>query len=335
MISSAEIWLPNGTEQTPHDRRPRPLRPRRFADLEMLPPEPEWLWRGFLAPGWLTMLAGQPFAGKSMLVSGLLASLTDGGSFLGRPTRRSTALILTEENDSVLAERARLFELTSTASEFLGRSDTSSLQWWELVEQATELALQGRHKLLVVDTFTGLAGLGDEQENDAGAITQRLQPLVRAAARGLAVLFLHHMNAQNQPRGSRAFQAVVDISARLLRSSRSSSVIRLETTSRFPTALDATLRAELVTTKEPWLYRPLDKKGNAIAAESETATDELLLEALRSVSPGCLSYEELGRLPGLSVDKAKKRFPEWLGMKVGRRGGGRKGDPHCWYALGS
>ena len=40
-----------------------------------LPPEPEWLLQGLLAPGSLTLLAGHPFAGKSMLISGLLQAL--------------------------------------------------------------------------------------------------------------------------------------------------------------------------------------------------------------------------------------------------------------------
>jgi hypothetical protein len=84
---------------------------------------------------------------------------------------------------------------------------------------------------VVIDTFPGLAGLGDEQQNDAGAITGRLQPLQVAAGAGLAVLFLHHMNNANQPRGSKAFRGVVDTSIRFLRKAKNRS-FRLESETR-------------------------------------------------------------------------------------------------------
>jgi len=70
--------------------KPAALEARSFAGLRELPPEPDWLWQGFLAPGSLTMMAGHPFAGKSMLVSGLLKALETGASFLGaRPRKRA------------------------------------------------------------------------------------------------------------------------------------------------------------------------------------------------------------------------------------------------------
>lgn len=60
---------------------------RPFSHLQQLPPEPDWLWRGYLAAGSLTMLAGHPFKGKSMLVSGLLGALEESdGSLVCQPS---------------------------------------------------------------------------------------------------------------------------------------------------------------------------------------------------------------------------------------------------------
>jgi hypothetical protein len=187
----------------PAPARASELKPKSFSELRALPAEPDWLWQGFLAPGSLTMLAGHPFAGKSMLVSGLFRALETGEPFLGRTTKAASALLVTEEDQASLRERAGRFELFEIRSEYLDRSSSVGHDWAALIAGATELALAEEHRLLVIDTFPGLAGLGDEQENDAGAITSRLQPLQVAAGAGLAVLFLHHMNNANQPRGSR------------------------------------------------------------------------------------------------------------------------------------
>jgi hypothetical protein len=52
------------------------------------------------------MLAGHPFAGKSMLVSGLLRALETGAPFVGRKTKAASALLVTEEDQASLRERA-------------------------------------------------------------------------------------------------------------------------------------------------------------------------------------------------------------------------------------
>lgn len=194
---------------------------------------------------------------------------------------------------------------------------------------ATELALAEEHRLLVIDTFSGLAGLGDEQENDAGAITSRLQPLQVAAGAGLAVLFLHHMNNANQPRGSKAFRGVVDTSIRLLRRPKRRS-FRLETETRSTVSVPSSLRAELVQAPAGWFYRALEGAGS-----TETpgrSTDELLWQALLQAGLQGITYGELDRIEGLSSDIAKRRLPTWNGRRVGRDGRGTKNDPYRWYA---
>jgi AAA domain len=276
------------------------------------------------------MLAGHPFAGKSMLVSGLFRALETGEPFLGRKTKAASALLVTEEDQASLRERAGRFNLFGVRSEYLDRSASVGHEWSALIDGATERALAKEHQLLVIDTFPGLAGLGDEQENDAGAITSRLQPLQVAAGAGLAVLFLHHMNNANQPRGSKAFRGVVDTSIRFLRKSKSCS-FRLESETRSTTSLPNSLRAELIQAPEGWSYRPLDGRVRSTEA-SERSTDELLWRAILKAGRDGITYAELDRIDGLSADIAKRRLPSWIGTRISRDGGGNKGDPYRWSA---
>jgi hypothetical protein len=306
------------------------LKPKSFSELRALPAEPDWLWQGFLAPGSLTMLAGHPFAGKSMLVSGLLHALETGESFLGRKTKEASALLVTEEDQASLRERAGRFGLFAIRSEYLDRSSSVGRDWSALIAGATDWALAKGHLLLVIDTFPGLARLGDEQENDAGAITNRLQPLQVAAGAGLAVLFLHHMNNANQPRGSKAFRGVVDTSIRFLRKAKSRS-FRLLTETRSTTSVSRSLRAELVQAPAGWFYRSLDR-GSDGHGVSTRSVDDLLWEALLKADGQGITYAELDRLDGLTLDVAKKRLPALKREgRVGHYGAGSKTDPYRWY----
>jgi len=310
---------------------PSGLEPKSFAELKALPSEPDWLWQGFLAPGSLTMLAGHPFAGKSMLVSGLLRALETGEPYLGRKTKAASALLVTEEDQASLRERAERFGLFGIRSEYLDRGLSVGHEWSALIASAMKQALAKEHRLLVIDTFPGLAGLGDEQENDAGAITSRLRPLQVAAGAGLAVLFLHHMNNANQPRGSKAFRGVVDTSIRFLRRARSHS-FRLESETRSTTSMSGSLRAELIQAPNGWFYRRLTR-GSDSTKTSNRSVNELLWEALLQAGKPGITYAELDRRDGLTLDIAKMRLPALRSEgRVGRDGTGSKTDPYRWYA---
>ncbi len=58
----------------------------------------DWLWRGYLAPGQLTLPTSLWKSGKTTLLSILLARLKDGGELLGLPVRPARALVVSEES---------------------------------------------------------------------------------------------------------------------------------------------------------------------------------------------------------------------------------------------
>jgi AAA domain len=329
------VKLPLAPLTTAQQDEKRDLVFRPFSHLTTLPAEPDWLWRGYLAPGMLTMLAGHPFAGKSMLVGGILKALEEGASFLGQSTTRTTAAVVTEEDMAVLRGRAEALDLLGLRSTFVDRASGSvQVEWPLLIARASRHAIESGHRLLVVDTFPGLAGLHGEEENDAGAIAERLLPLQRAAAEGLAVLFLHHMNGQSQPRGSKAFRGIVDMSIRFIRQGKAGG-FRLESESRFPTATPIRLEARLVQAPDGWFYV---QAGGAAPKKEVTnnhmSTDARLQDVLAQAGPAGLTYTEIDDIPGLSQDQAKKRFPAWYREnKIDRRGSGSKTNPYRWIAL--
>jgi hypothetical protein len=304
-----------------------------FSELQALPVEPDWLWEGFLVPGSLTLLASRPFAGKSTLVSGLLKAIEEGSPFLGRQTKRASAAVVSEEDRSALRMRADRFGLHEL--QYLCRSNGAlSVPWPVLIAMAAGHAVGAGHSLLVVDTFTGLAGLAHEQENDAGAIAERLRPLQEAAGRGLAVLFLHHMNALGQPRGSTVFRAAADIAVRFYRQGNRGGV-RLETDSRLPTALPSRLDATLIQDDDGWFYRTADREEISPDRDSQPAgVDDRLWEVLVAAGPEGLTYSEIDRITDLSADIAKRRLPDWFDNgRVSRHGEGTRGSPYHWVAI--
>jgi hypothetical protein len=61
-------------------------------------PERQWLWRGYLAAGQLTLLTSLWKSGKTTLLSVLMTRLAAGGELLGLAVRPARALVISEEN---------------------------------------------------------------------------------------------------------------------------------------------------------------------------------------------------------------------------------------------
>jgi hypothetical protein len=199
------------------------------------------------------MLVARAFHGKSTLIGALLKALEEGTPFLGRQTMPATALLISEEDEYTLSSRLAVFGLPELGSEYVGRSGgVLASDWATLIAQASTRALDRGHSLLVVDTFAGLAGLQAKEENDAGAVGERLRPLQEAAGEGLAVLFLHHLNKMGQTRGSEAFRGVVDTEMRLYQGRN--NTFSIKTVSRFATQFPPKLSGRLVKDRRGWFY---------------------------------------------------------------------------------
>lgn len=72
--------------------RPEPLRPRYAGDIEGPPPPPRWVVDGILLPGAVTLFAGAPDVGKSLVSLQMLVAIALGREWLGRATEQARCL---------------------------------------------------------------------------------------------------------------------------------------------------------------------------------------------------------------------------------------------------
>ena len=158
--------------------------------VEQTPSRPDWLWEGYLAPGSITVFHGDPKAGKSTLLYGLLGALESGTPFAGSLTRKTNAIVLSEEPDDTISEKVRRFGAWS--HHIIKSEMTYGIEWVSLVDWAADQAIANGSGMIMVDTFARMSQIRDEEENDAGAVLARLAPLQRAASRGLSILLVVH-----------------------------------------------------------------------------------------------------------------------------------------------
>jgi hypothetical protein len=301
---------------------------RRFGDVTHQTDQADWLWDRLLARGQLTLLAAAAKAGKSTLMFGLLSAMHVGGSLLGRRVEPGRALLLSEESVVTLEDKSIAFDLAQSGHEYVSREGGVFVPGWHaLIDQAAQHAVANDQDLLVVDTFSTLAGLEPEHENDAAAVNERLDALHRASSMGLAVLLLHHVNVKGNPRGSTAFSAAPDTVVRM-RTNKSTGRITLIAEGRRTALL--TLKGRL--DRERWTYESSPRREPEHRHTDTSPTDASLVAALKQAGPNGLTYSEIDAIPGLSAHKAKKRFPDWAkkGMIRPVGGTGRRGDPLRW-----
>ena len=200
--------------------------PLSSAELERAGPvKTEWLWRGYLAPGSVTLLTSLWKSGKSTLIAVLLAQMKAGGNLAGLALGAGRAVVISEEPASLWALRNRMLRfgphLSWYCQPFSGQPRMED--WQLLLDQIGRMHEQQEIDLLVIDSLAKLAPL--RRENDAGEMLKALQPLERLAQAGMSVLILHHprkggYRPGQAARGSGALLAFVDIFIEMERVSR-------------------------------------------------------------------------------------------------------------------
>ncbi len=202
------IPLPAVLPMVPSPEQPPPTDQwRRSLSVADLLADPDaaainWLWTGYVATGFVTVLAGKgKYAGKSTLLFGLTRAWQLGGDFLGQPVQRSAVVYLSEESPSTIRDKLQRFGIADDGTiRIFPRASAYPLRpFSDVIRDAVQVAqaLQAQADIpavVVVDTATFWTALSDEQENDNAAV-QRLvmDPLLEATTtKGLAVVLAHH-----------------------------------------------------------------------------------------------------------------------------------------------
>jgi hypothetical protein len=130
--------------------------------------EMNWLWRGYLAPGQLTLLTSLWKSGKTTLLSIRLSRLQEDGELLGLPVRPARALVLSEEGTD-LWQRRRQRLVFGAHTDLISRpfaGKPSDADWRASIDHAgTVLGTEGG-RLLAIDTVATLLPSGVEANAD-------------------------------------------------------------------------------------------------------------------------------------------------------------------------
>jgi hypothetical protein len=163
-----------------------------------------WLWRGYLAPGNVTLLTGQWKCGKTTLLAALLSRLGTGGTLAGLPLAAGKAVVVTEESPQHWQRRGQQFpfgpHLCWLCRPF--RAKPHPDEWLALIDHLGNLRRDHGLDLAVIDPLASF--LPGHSENDASLMLACLLPLQRLTVQGMAVLVAHHPGKKAAPAGKQA-----------------------------------------------------------------------------------------------------------------------------------
>jgi archaellum biogenesis ATPase FlaH len=286
----------------------------------------DWLAPGIVARGSMTLLSGQPKAGKTTFVMKLAGAFQKGDSFLNRVCKPARVLLLTENRSVALQEKLKLLPPNANHVYVIDRyrRELVELSWDDTVKVVFDAARDAKVDVIVLDTFMAWARL--EDENSSTEVLQALDPLSRAVEKtNIALIIVHHLNKDGtSPRGSGAFQAECDTVADLTHSKGGGRRLRVVSN----------------IVKEPVDDLVFSYDGERYTIEDDVADpfDSSILSTLELT--GTTTLEDL--IPELD-QPYNSRSPQTVQLRLNklverglirREAGGVKGDP-ARYSLGA
>ena len=173
-----------------------------------------WVIENLAARGAVTDCSGlAKKGGKTTFWCHGIAAGASGEDFAGFSTTPAKYLYLTEQgNNFAEALRESGLERYPEHIKIVQFKDVLGAEWEELIMKAgvetKRLGLDG----LIVDTFAVFARLKGSEENDSGAVAERMRVLrLVAQTYDIAVVLIRHAGKDGTPRGSSAFEAEADI----------------------------------------------------------------------------------------------------------------------------
>lgn len=155
----------------------------------------DWLWKGYIAKGGLTLITGDPQAGKSTFICDLVAALTRARPLPGEPADHGRdplkCWILSSEDDAGTTISWRLENQGADMSKVL-LTDEKVLMDSLALADFEEIITEEGFALVVIDTLTTWMG-GDVDMNSANQTMGWLSPLKEIAQRtGCSIVLVRH-----------------------------------------------------------------------------------------------------------------------------------------------
>jgi len=257
-----------------------------------VPPRVEWLVPRFLALGFVTEIIGHPKSGKSTLVREMVAAMQRGHTFLGHPVQSCRVLMLSEERDGTLSHAVNLHAIATQDLRVLQRHRVlGSPSWPEIVQAAVVEAKRFGARLLIIDTLPYWS-LGESDENSAADGMKAMEPLLRAASEGLAVLSLRHMRKSggdtvSAARGASSITGAADIVCTLSAHSGGDTFRAIESTGR---VMEAVFKLVVELTPSGYVAHG---NGQQIAQQAQLALETLVMSLLPNDEVRALAEKDL------------------------------------------
>lgn len=289
---------------------------------------PDFIVKDLLRKGELTDLSGlAKYSGKTTFAMHAFKAVRAGDLFLGEPTKRARILYLTEQGNNFkeAIENAGL-DLDDDGFVVVQHRDVRIEEWAELIEKAIKFCEMDHRDVLVVDTFAAFTKLVGSEENNAGDIRSRMEPLKKAAqSHDLAVLVIRHAGKDGRGRGSSQFEAEADIVATLKRpeGNHAENVRQLETIGRYgATKVNIELKEE----------------GYVLLGSDDKVAFNKAVKGIMGVLPrrkdNAIKEDALyEKVKGEASKTTFERALRWLVDKgtVNREGQGKKGSPYTYW----
>lgn len=304
-----------------------------------VPPNVEWIVPGIVALGAITELTGQPKeAGKSTLVRAMVAAMLAGSAFLGMQTMRASVVMLSEERDRTLSPAIALHAIASGELRVLQRHRIDgAASWPQIVEASVGEMKRIGAKVLVVDTLSYWA-MGDVDENSAGDAIKAMEPLLKAAAEGIAIILVRHMRKSGgetvtSGRGSSAITGAVDIVCTLGSHSAGETFRVIDATGRFR---ESVFKAVIELT--PSNTYVAHGTGQQLAQQARLALEDLIISLLPQHEASALAEKNiLALLANTSTPIGRTKLSEILkelvsSSTISCKGRGTNNDPKRYWA---
>ena len=179
----------------------------------------KWIWAGYLAKGYITLLAGYPKSGKTTLESHVIKGMGTGSHNLGG-IQPSKVLVVSEESRGLWRGRRDNLGYGENISFLLNpfNGQKSFGKWQQLITSIAAKVETENFDAVIIDPLLNFLPVTDE--NDAAKMMQALTCLEALKSAGAAVLLIHHMRKSqgddgNAIRGSSALTGFCDINIEL------------------------------------------------------------------------------------------------------------------------